>query len=35
MSWRKIYEQWSTYENLDESLSQQLAALSDQTDALE
>ncbi|MBP9638281.1 MAG: phospho-sugar mutase [Enterococcus sp.] len=35
MSWRKIYEQWSTYENLDESLSQQLAALSDQADALE
>lgn len=35
MSWGKIYEQWSTYENLDESLSQQLAALSDQTDALE
>ena len=35
MSWRKIYQQWSTYENLDESLSQQLAALSDQTDALE
>lgn len=35
MSWRKIYKQWSTYENLDESLSQQLAALSDQTDALE
>ena len=35
MSWRKIYEQWSTYENLDESLSQQLAAFSDQADALE
>lgn len=35
MSWRKIYEQWSTYENLDESLSQQLTALSDQADALE